>query len=819
MGFLLLLLFALLLAVDAVRSRRLEDPAALRGTLLAGGSGFLAIKLLGTGLLGPGGPLGVPMAIGASTLVVLYLVWAVPALVLWLALSRLAFHRLRTKDYLTIVPSAGLAMAFAASPGIHPFFAALAALPAVVRARWRHELSAGSIALVALVGFLFALLHFVPIPLHGVVAHDVQLLTDAARFAGWMETLSVLYLLAVLPRLVWGMNVQIRNVKLRLLVSHLLMGLVPLLLVFVFWGLSTYLSVNAERAQIAARHLEEEANELAKTLEQAARAGGELERLDDAASAESELGHWARLHAAARPGLRAFVRVTQVDGSIGPWMRLHGDHLAAEETLFAWPDSLRQQGILIVDGTAMIGARRAGGAANAIMVVIPMGTALGPDLERRLGAETFLETRFAFGEEPDADVDPPLAGSEAMGVIGTPPGRGAGKVSVEPAAQTAMGAAVVNALVGTRGHWEREHRLVWARVGFWSALQSLSSNLQENQFNWIPLLFLAGVAVLFVLVEFMTVGMVVSMGSSITRALGALSRGTTRLREGNLRYRIPIEGRDDLWEVAENFNQMAQDLEKARELEIEKERLEGELSLAREIQSRLLPADVPALPRTELAGVSVPARQVGGDYFDYLPFSDGRVALIVADVSGKGVPAALLMSSFRAALLSQRIEERSPSMLMERLNRFLHRSVEPGRFVTAVLAVFDPSTGQLVYSNAGHNPPYWMRPNGRYTALREGGLVLGLFQESVYAEERVQLEEGDLVALFTDGVTEAQNEFEEFWGEERLIDILRMQGSKSCRRLVSEILEDVRDFSGDQGQTDDLTLLFLRWRGGTGVSA
>ena len=789
MIYLLLTLAAVLVSVLRALRPPVEEGVAVRNALWSGGIGFLAIKLLSSGLLGPNGPFGIPAIPAPSVAVVLLLIWCGSTLVLWSGFSALVLNHVRRLELVWVIPFALVSLALGSRPEVHPLAAGLLALPAMFRARWRHELSAGTTSLVALVAFLLALLHFLPLQLAFPVTVTTRAVRDAAQFASWAQSIAVLYIFVFLPRLVWGMNVQIRSVKVRLLVSHLLMGLVPLLLVLIFWGLSTYLSVNGERAQIAARHLEEESHQLARVL-QSATADADV----------SDLNVWAELEESSHQGLRVYR-----DGEAG-FVRLRGAPLRGEEALSAWPEDAQQYGVILLVTDAYLAARQKvpmpSGGEDAIMVLLPIEVALGHNVERRIAAEAYLDTRWAF--ESDGAVSATFGADTTSG----------GGAALNHSRDTgAMGAAMVPTLGWNGSEWRPRQVLLWARVGFLRAVRGLASNLQENPFNLIPLLFLAGVAVLFFLVEFVTLGMVVSMGRSITRALTALLRGTARLREGNLRYRIPIEGRDDLWDVAENFNQMAVELEKARELEIEKERLEGELNLARQIQARLLPGETPVVPRTELAGLSVPARQVGGDYYDILTLPDGRLGLIIADVSGKGVPAALLMSSFRAALLSQRVEAHGPGETMSRLNRFLHRSVEPGRFVTAFLGVLDPETGELVYTNAGHDPPCWIRPDGLLSQLREGGLVLGLFGDSIYEQASVTLAAGDLLALFTDGVTEAQNEYEEFWGEERLAELLRTHAQKSCRRLMQDILEEVRSFAGEQGQSDDITLLFARWRG------
>jgi len=622
---------------------------------------------------------------------------------------------------------------------------------------------------------------------------------EIARFANWVLSLTLVYLLLALPRLAWGMNIQIPNVKVRLLVSHLLTGLVPVVLLAIFWGLSSYLSVNSDRAQLAARQLEGEADRLGEQLS----AG--LESEADA----SGLVAWARALDRTRPGTRLWIRESVDSGaaqSATPerWERAWGDPIAGEDRLPTWPDSALAEGILLVEGRAFLGAIRKDPARDpsAAIVLVPLRSVLNDEIAPSLDASAFLDTRI--------DITP-------TGSLITINPDSVSRSVVPSEAESSMGAAIVTVLQMDDGEWSLRKPLLRAHVGLAAALRGLTKNLSENPANLIPLIFLGGVAFLFVLVEVLTLGMVMSMGRSITRALGAIHQGTTRLREGNLRYRIPIEGHDDLWEVADSFNRMAENLEQARDLEIEQERLEGELALARQIQARLLPGEAPVLPRTELAGMSLPAREVGGDYYDFLRLPDGRLGLIIADVSGKGIPAALLMSSFRASLLSQRLTE-GPAAILSRLNEFLHRSVEPGRFVTAFLGVFDLDTGKLRYCNAGHNPPYVLSADGSVKTLREGGLVLGLFRESDYEEVEVSLEVGDTLALFTDGVTEAQNAEEELWGEERLLDLLQAHQKSPCRRIVGEILTELRRFAGDEPQSDDITLLLARWRGPAEIS-
>ncbi len=791
--FLAMAAVSILVAVLQARDRRFLGSGPARSALLLGGCAYLAAWLAPAILY----EIARASAAARSALPTLYLIQSVIlaglSLVLWTALSRLLFAGAERRDLLYIVPFGLLSIAAGAGWGMMPATSALLALPLLLRVRWRKELAPGTLGLASLFGALFVLLRFVELKVHPGPEQITAAGAALDRYAGWMRDLAALHILVALPRLLWGMNLPIRSVKRRLLWSHVLTGVVPIALVLIFWGLSTYLSVTADRARIAGRHLAGEVRELGSALEAA------MARPEEARGA---LAAWGRLEATAFPGLRIWVRSAESPDSLA---RVYGDPVPEEHALAAWPAAMGNQGVVLLGGRSFIGAVHRSGRGRAdAAVLIPSTSFLGESFRSRLDADAYLETRFVVrSARGEFAVSPATSESSSQ----EPDASGAATHG------PSTGAALVPAFEWSDGSWHERMVLLWARVGFFSSFRGLARNVQGNPFNLIPLVFLGIVAVLFVLVEILTLGMVISMGKSILRALNALRVGTSRLRSGNLRYRIPIEGDDDLWAVAESFNEMTSDLDQARDLEIERERLEGELDLARQIQARLLPGDIPPVPMTDVAGLSVPARHVGGDYYDLIPVGPHRVALIVADVSGKGIPAALLMSSFRASLLSRDLEREGPAHTLTRLNAFLHRSVEPGRFVTAFLAVLDASDGRLSYANAGHDPPILIRGDEEPQFLRDGGLILGLFGDSVYQQSEIRLERGDLLALYTDGVTEARNEEDEFWGLERLIASLQQYRNEDCRSILREILGDVRSFAGERGQSDDITLLLAHWRG------
>jgi sigma-B regulation protein RsbU (phosphoserine phosphatase) len=254
---------------------------------------------------------------------------------------------------------------------------------------------------------------------------------------------------------------------------------------------------------------------------------------------------------------------------------------------------------------------------------------------------------------------------------------------------------------------------------------------------------------------------------------------------------------------------VALSLETARlhRAEVDRERMAAELRVAREIQQDLLPKTLPALPGWEMHGTNVPSLEVGGDYYDVLALPDGRAGIAIADVSGKGTPAALLMAHAQATLRSLAPGIADTAALIGRMNRLISRSVATGRFITFCYGVLDPAAGTFRYCNAGHNYPYALRPGGALEALKAGGGP-GLGMVDAWDYEEVVLDVGDAAALFfyTDGVTEAASAGGDLYGEKRLQDVLRAsEGPASAR--VSAVVRSVDAFAAGAPQADDITVL------------
>jgi len=247
-------------------------------------------------------------------------------------------------------------------------------------------------------------------------------------------------------------------------------------------------------------------------------------------------------------------------------------------------------------------------------------------------------------------------------------------------------------------------------------------------------------------------------------------------------------------------------LREKRDLQVSRQA--GEIDQARSVQMALLPREIPQFPGVEISGAWQPAREMSGDYFDVLKLDDHRFAFCIADVAGKGVAAALLMSNLQATVRGLAAPESVPGDLCTRANGFVYRNVGAESFITFFFGIFDARSQRAQYSNAGHNPPVLLRSNGDCERLTEGGALLGVLPDETYATGEVQFTPGDRLVLFTDGVTEAADLEGTEFGEERLLEILSRYRSRSGREIQEQVLRAVREFSARELQ-DDATLLVL----------
>lgn len=243
---------------------------------------------------------------------------------------------------------------------------------------------------------------------------------------------------------------------------------------------------------------------------------------------------------------------------------------------------------------------------------------------------------------------------------------------------------------------------------------------------------------------------------------------------------------------------------------LEQELVRKQLETARAVQSRLLPENAPELTGYDISGICIPAYEIGGDYFDYIPLTHGRLGLAIADVSGHGIPAALVMTAFRALLRTKARSMTRPANIVTAINRLLPEITADNHFVTALYAILDAVSGKLTYISCGHPPALLIHPGGEMELLDQHHTALGIFQDSRYTDGHTQLSAGDTLVLYTDGVTELVNDQSEAFGIERLLQVVRENQQLPAAELVGKIMRATQDFSGNIGFLDDITLVIVK---------
>src|SRR5580700_9734928 len=350
---------------------------------------------------------------------------------------------------------------------------------------------------------------------------------------------------------------------------------------------------------------------------------------------------------------------------------------------------------------------------------------------------------------------------------------------------------------------------------------------------------LLAIVIFFAVIELVALIIGTRMTRTVTGAVAQLYDATRLVDRGEFSHRIPIKSVDQLAQLSLSFNSMTESIEKLIQEQKEKQRLEGELAIAQEVQAQLFPRQVSELESLEVHGFCRPARTVSGDYYDFLTASSHKLILAVGDISGKGISAALLMATIHSAVRAYSVEslpqmrepvalgavagagrimatwpegiEISPGALLGLLNHQLYESTPPEKYATLFLGVYDGRSHRLTYSNGGHLPPILIAKNGGIRRLEAGGTVIGLFDNMSYEEGSVEMKPGEIFLAYSDGVTEPENDFGEF-GEQRLIDLVSDNRNLPLPQISQLVTTAVENWIGDNEQPDDVTLVLARAR-------
>jgi phosphoserine phosphatase RsbU/P len=354
--------------------------------------------------------------------------------------------------------------------------------------------------------------------------------------------------------------------------------------------------------------------------------------------------------------------------------------------------------------------------------------------------------------------------------------------------------------------------------------------------------------VLFALMELLALWMAIRLSRTITASVADLYNATQHIDRGDLNYRIGVQRTDQLAELSRSFNTMTASLQRLLVEQKEKERLQNEISIAQEVQANLFPLHARGVANLDLHGVCRPARSVSGDYYDFLLFHEEAhagmasrretgVGIAIGDISGKGISAALLMATLHSAVRAYRFasEElvysessvagltasregrggdrdelfQSPGRILSLLNRHLYRSTQPEKYATLFLAHYDAPSAKLTYSNAGQLPPLVLSRNGSIRRLDKGGTVVGLMDGMHYDEDSFQMQPGDILVAYSDGVTEPENDFGEF-GEGRMMEVVARYRDQPLHIISAQVMLALDAWIGADEQPDDITLVLAR---------
>jgi sigma-B regulation protein RsbU (phosphoserine phosphatase) len=320
-------------------------------------------------------------------------------------------------------------------------------------------------------------------------------------------------------------------------------------------------------------------------------------------------------------------------------------------------------------------------------------------------------------------------------------------------------------------------------------------------------------AVIFLVIELAALIIGVVLARAITQTISQLYRATQFVQEGNFSHRVAVERKDQLGVLGESFNSMTSSINRLVDEQKQLQRLENEISIAREVQDQLFPRGLPKVEGLEIEAICKAARSVSGDYYDFIQLDPTHVAIALGDISGKGISAALLMASLQAALRSQLLtpgsEQMSTAELVGRLNKHLVRNTGEDRFATFLVAVYDMETRKLRYTNAGHLPGFCLS-DSKSMHLDVGGMVLGIVEDYPYLEGVVDVPHDAVFIAYSDGLVEPENAYGEEFGVSRLEAAAQRVRQADPKRIATALMTAAEEWSGSPEQADDMTVIVAK---------
>jgi sigma-B regulation protein RsbU (phosphoserine phosphatase) len=632
--------------------------------------------------------------------------------------------------------------------------------------------------------------------------------------------------IAAKRRLLW-------RVRRKLILSYIFVGFIPAILIVVFFllgGILLFYNLSSYMVESRIRALSDEARFIARsTALEIQRAGGRdvtaIVSGRQANAAQQSPGMSLAVVPDSRPcgqtGGRDAAATAAPIASAGPWA-----HTDPPRTISSWvgcagfggllayshpiPTSPPDEVHMLVRAVAFPDSPLPG---YAVVVDLPVND----DVTRRLRTETGVELGHVtvVPQEPgDKREVKPLEGrGDADGIGARADAAAGGRLK-----QVAY-IDVRDWTTGNSGQVTAQIKLSIGEV--WAQISGEKTQSGGRTVGQALLLLLGVIGLLFLIIEALALIAGLALAKSITGSIHELFVGTGRVRQGDFTHKIPVKSDDQLGELTDSFNTMTASIEDLLQQAAEKKRLEEELRIAREIQMSLLPQGPLLMPGLTVTALCVPAREVGGDYYDFFPIDDHRVGVLIADVSGKGTSAALYMAELKGLMLSLSQIHTSPRQLMITANGIIADNLDARSFITMTYAVVDLHERTMTYARAGHTPLMYLPGPGCSDArhmqvLVPDGLVLGLKLDSgqmferLLQESTIALNAGDLFVFYTDGISEAMNEGDDCFGENRLGQLVEEHAHLPSAELRERILREIEAFVGSAPQHDDMTMILLK---------
>jgi sigma-B regulation protein RsbU (phosphoserine phosphatase) len=659
-----------------------------------------------------------------------------------------------------------------------------------------------------------------PLPMFLAVADTVAALAIAVGAVYFVIRLFI----AAKRRLLW-------RVRRKLILSYIFVGFIPAILIVVFFLLGGFLlfyNLSSYLVQSRIRALGDEARFIARsTALEIQRAGGRdvtaIVSGRQANAGQQFPGMSLAVVPVNRPCAQTDGDVTPTNAPIafaGPWA-----HTDPPRTIPSWigcpgfggllayshpiPTSPPDETHMLVRAVAFPDSPLPG---YAVVVDLPVND----EVTRRLRTETGVELGHVT-VVPAAD-----SKREVHPLEGRADADGAGTRADATAGGRLDQVAYIDVRDWTSGNAGQVSSHIKLSIGeIWAQISGEKAQSGGRTVGQALLILLGVIGLLFLIIEALALIAGLALAKSITGSIHELFMGTGRVRQGDFTHRIPVKSDDQLGELTDSFNTMTASIEDLLRQAAEKKRLEEELRIAREIQMSLLPQGPLLMPGLAVTALCVPAREVGGDYYDFFPIDDHRIGILIADVSGKGTSAALYMAELKGLMLSLSQIHTSPRQLMITANGIIADNLDARSFITMTYAVIDLRERTMTYARAGHTPlmylpgPGCSDPRG-IQVLAPDGLVLGLKLDSgemferLLQESTIKLNAGDLFVFYTDGISEAMNEGDDCFGENRLAQLVEAHAHLPSSELRERILREIEAFVGSAPQHDDMTMILLK---------